>query len=86
MNSNTIRNYALIGTSVACVALLYRYMYFVGIVEGMRKANRKAVNSAHDYLQNTYHDRVKTLLDICSDSNVTEDTFKDICDLMDCPL
>ena len=86
MNSNTIRNYALVGTSVACVALLYRYLYFVGIVEGMRKANRKVVNTTRDNLQNTYRDRVKTLLDICSNSDATEDIFNDVCDLMDRPL
>ena len=80
------RNYAVIFLSVSSAALLCRYAYFIGVVLGTRKANRNAINSAHDYLQNTYHDRVKTLLDICSDSVMTEDTFDDICDLMDCPL
>ena len=80
------RNHAIICLSVLSVTLFSRYVYFAGILEGSRKANRKAVNSAHDYLQNTYHDRVKTLLDICSNSDMTEDTFDDICDLMDCPL
>ena len=80
------RNRAIICLSVLSAALLCRYVYFAGVSKGARKANRKAVNSAHDYLQNTYHDRVKTLLDICSDSDLTEDTFNDVCDLMDCPL
>ena len=80
------RNHAMIFISVFSAALYFRYVYLVGVLEGTRKANRKAVNSAHDYLQNTYHDRVKTLLDICSDSDMTEDAFNDVCDLMDCPL
>ena len=80
------RNHAIICLSVLSVALCCRYVYTAGIAEGTRKANRKAVNSVHDYLQNTYHDRVKTLLDICSDSGMIEDIFDDVCDLMDCPL
>ena len=79
-------NHAVVCLSVLSIALFSRYVYLVGIMEGSRKANRKAINSAHDYLQNTYHDRVKTLLDICSDSCMTEDIFNDVCDLMDCPL
>ena len=80
------RNHAIICLSVLSAALYCRYVYFAGILEGTRKANRKVVNSTRDCLQNTYHDRVKTLLDICSDSDMTEDTFNDVCDLMDCPL
>ena len=80
------RNHAVICLSVLSVTLLCRYAYATGIAEGVRKANRKAVNSASDYLQNIYHDRVNTLLDICSDSDMTEDIFNDVCDLMDCPL
>ena len=80
------RNHAIICHSVLTAVLFCRYVYYAGIMEGTRKANRKAVNSAHNYLQNTYHDRVKTLLDICSNSDLTEDAFNDICDLMDCPL
>ena len=80
------RNHAIICLSVLSVTLFYRSIYLAGILEGTRKANRKAINSAHNYLQNTYHDRVITLLDICSDSDMPEDTFNDVCDLMDCPL
>ena len=80
------RDHAIIGLSVLSAVLFFRSVYFIGILEGSRKANRKAVNSAHDCLQNTYHDRVKTLLDICSDSDMTKDVFDDVRDLMDCPL
>ena len=80
------RDHAIICLSVLSATLFYRYVYFTGILEGTRKANRNAVNSARDYLQNIYHDRVNTLLDICSDSSMTEDTFDDVRDLMDCPL
>ena len=84
MNLN--RNHAIVCLSVLSAALYFRYVYFAGIVEGIRKSDRKAVNSARDHFRNAYHDRVKTLLDICSDSDMTEDTFNDVCDLMDCPL
>ena len=80
------RNHAMIFLSVLSAALYCRCVYLAGILEGTRKANRKAVNSAHDRLRNTNQDRVKTPLDICSDSDMTEDTFNDVCDLMDCPL
>ena len=80
------RNHAIICLSVLSAALLCRYAYDAGILEGTRRVNRKAIESAHDYLQNTYHDRVKTLLDICSNSDMTEEDFNDVCDLMDCPL
>ena len=83
---NFTRNHAIICLSVLSVTLLSRYAYLAGILEGRQKANRKSVNSACEYLQNTYHDRVKTLLDICSNSDMTEDIFDDVCDLMDCPL
>ena len=80
------RDHAIICLSVLSAALYCRYVYFAGILEGTRKANRKAINSAHDCLQNTYHDRVNTLLDICSNSSMTEDSLNDVRDLMDCPL
>ena len=80
------RNHAIVCLSVLSATLYCRYVYFAGIVEGTRKANRKAVNSAQDYLQNTYRDRVKTLLDICSGSDMIEDDLNDVRDLMDCPL
>jgi hypothetical protein len=86
MNSNTIRNIAIVGTSIAAAVLLYKYLRLNSLVDGVRENNKKAVNSAHSYLQDTYHDRVKTLLDTCVDSGMTEDTFERICDLMDCPL
>ena len=80
------RDHAIICLSVLSAALYCRYVYFAGILEGTRKANRNAVTSVNDRLQNTYHDRVNTLLDICSSSDMTEDTFDDVRDLMDCPL
>ena len=80
------RNHAIICLSVLSAALYCRCVYLASILEGTRKANHKAVNSAHDHPQDTYYDLVKNLLDICSDSDMTEDTFNDVCDLMDCPL
>ena len=83
---NFTRNHAIVCLSVLSVTLFCRYMYFAGIMEGHRKANRKSIDSVYDYLQNTYHDRVETLLNICSERDMTIETFNDICDLMDCPL
>ena len=80
------RKHAIVCLSVLSAILYCRYVYLAGILEGVRKANRKSVNSARDHLQNAYHDRVKTLLDTCSDSDMTEDIFNDVRDLMDCPL
>lgn len=45
MNSNTIKTYALIGTSLVSVALLYRNFYLAGLLVGMQRARDKAVNS-----------------------------------------
>lgn len=85
MNSNTIKTYALIGTSVVSVALLYRNFYLAGVVEGLRKSRNKA-DSAIDTMQNVYHDRVSKLLDICVDYGTPEGDLKPILDLMYRPL
>lgn len=55
MNSNTIKTYALIGTSIVSVALLYRNFYLAGLLVGVQRARDMAVDSAieyscHDYL------------------------------------
>ena len=44
------RNHAMICLSVLSAALYCRYVYLAGVLEGIRKADRKAVNSAHDLL------------------------------------
>ena len=86
MISNTIKTYALIGTSVVSVALLYRNFYLAGIIEGLRKTRKKAVNSALEYSQNVYRDRVNKLLEACEAKETPQDDLKAILDLMDCPL
>ena len=86
MNSNTIKTYALIGTSVVSVALLYRNFRLAGIIEDLRNTRKNAVNSALEYSQNVYLDRVNKLLEDCEARKVPKDVLKAIVDLMDCPL
>ena len=86
MNSNTIKTYALIGTSVVSVVLLYRNFHLAGIIEDLRKTRKKAVNSALEYSQNVYLDRVNKLLETCEKQETPSDDLKAILDLMDCPL
>lgn len=86
MNSNTVKTYALIGTSLVSVALLYRNFHLAGVVEDMRKTRKKSVNSALEYSQNVYRDRVKKLLETCNELETPQDDLKAILDIMDCPL
>ena len=86
MNSNTIKTYALIGTAIASVALLYRNFYLAGIIVGLQKSRKKAVNSALETLQNSYNDRVKKLLETCEANEMSKDASEAILDLMDAPL
>lgn len=55
MNSNTIKTYALIGTSLVSVALLYRNFYLAGLLEGALKSRKK---------QETPSDDLKAILDL----------------------
>lgn len=86
MNSNTIKTYALIGTSIASVVLLYRYLYVAGVSVGLQRSRIAAINSAHEHLQNIYRDRVNNLLDTCKNSGMSEDDVKAILDIVDRPL
>lgn len=86
MNSNTIKTYALIGTSLVSVALLYRNFYLAGLLEGVLKSLKKAVNSDLEYSQNVYLDRVNKLQKTCEKQETPSDDPKAILDLMDCPL
>lgn len=86
MNSNTIKTYALIGTSIASVVLLYRYLYVAGVSVGLQRSRTAAINSAHEHLQNIYRDRVNNLLDICSNSGMPEVDFEAVIDIVDRPL
>ena len=86
MNSNTIKTYALIGTSIASVALLYRYLYVAGVSVGLQRSRGAAINAAYAHLQKAYRDRVNNLLDTCKNSGMPEADFKAVLDLMDHPL
>lgn len=86
MNSNTIKTYALIGTAIASVALLYRNFYLAGIIVGLQKSRKKAVNSALETLQNSYNDRVKKLQETCEANEMSKDASEAILDLVDVPL
>lgn len=65
MNSNTIKTYALIGTSLVSVALLYRNFYLAGLLVGMQRARDKAVNSAIEYSCNDYLNMINQLQEAC---------------------
>lgn len=65
MNSNTIKTYALIGTSLVSVALLYRNFYLAGLLVGMQRARDKAVNSAIECSRNDYLNKINQLQEAC---------------------
>lgn len=64
MNSNTIKTYALIGTSLVSVALLYRNFYLAGLLVGMQRARDEAVNSAIEYSCNDYLNMINQLQEV----------------------
>lgn len=65
MNSNTIKTYALIGTSLVSVALLYRNFYLAGLLVGMQRARDKAVNLTIEYSCNDYLNMINQLQEAC---------------------
>lgn len=86
MNFNSLKTRALIATSLFSAALLYRNFYLAGVVEGLRKSRKNSVNSALEYSQNVYLDRVSKLLETCEERETPQDDLKAILDIMDCPL
>ena len=83
---NTIKTYALIGTSIVSVALLYRNFYLAGVIEGMRKAHKKAVYSAIEHTQNVYIDRINKILENHNEPETLPDDQKAILDIMNSTL
>ena len=80
------RDLALIAVSAASVALFYRYLYFVGIVEGMRKAHTAAIQQTRESFTTSYRERIDKVLDICIDSGMDSDDLKAVIDITDGPL
>ena len=82
MNSNTIKTYALIGTSLVSVALLYRNFYLAGLLVGMQKARDKAVNSAIEYSCSDYLNMVNQLLEAREERETPQDDLMAILDIV----
>lgn len=82
MNSNTIKTYALIGTSLVSVALLYRNFYLAGLMVGMQSAHKKALKSIRERSQNVYLDRVNKLLETCEKQETPQDDLMAILDIV----
>ena len=80
------RDIALIAMSAASVALFYRYLYFVGIVEGMRKAHKAAIQQTRESFAVSYRERIDKVLDICVDSGMDSDNLKAVINITDGPL
>lgn len=80
------RDIALIAVSTVSVALLYRYLYFVGIVEGMRKAHETAIQQTRTSFAAAYRERIDKVLDICVDSGMDGDNLKTVINITDGPL
>ena len=80
------RDIALITVSAASVALFYRYLYFVGIVEGMRKAHKAAIQQTRESFATSYRERINKVLDICVDSGMDGDNLKAVINVTDGPL
>ena len=80
------RDIALIAVSTASVALFYRYLYFVGIVEGMRKAHKDAIQQTRESFTTSYRERINKVLDICVDSGMDGDNLKAVINITDGPL
>lgn len=82
MNSNTIKTYALIGTSLVSVALLYRNFYLAGLLVGMQNARDKAVNSAIEYSCSDYLNMVNQLLEFREERETPQDDLMAILDIV----
>ena len=80
------RDIALIAVSAASVALFYRYLYFVGTVEGMRKAHTAAIQQTRESFAASYRERINKVLDICVDSGMDGDNLKAVINITDGPL
>ena len=82
MNSNTIKTYALIGTSLVSVALLYRNFYLAGLLVGMQRARDKAVDSVIEYSCNDYLNMINQLQEACEARETPQDDLMVIFDIV----
>lgn len=82
MNSNTIKTYALIGTSLVSLALLYRNCYLAGLLVGMQRARDKAVESAIEYSCSDYLNMLNQLLEACEAQETPQDDLTAIVDIV----
>ena len=80
------RDIALIAMSAASITLFYRYLYTVGIAEGMRKARKAAIQQTRASFAVSYRERIDKVLDICVDSGMSGDNLKAVINITDGPL
>ena len=84
--SISTRNIALIATSTASIALLYRCLYLAGLAEGIRKSRDVDIRLIKLETAIAYRKRINQVLDICVDSGMDGDSLKDIIEITSGPL
>ena len=84
--SPKIRDIALVAMSTTSIALLYRYLYLAGIVEGMKKTHEAAIQQTRESFSTSYRERINKVLDICVDSGMDGDSLKAVINVTDGPL
>lgn len=80
------RDIALIAMSATSIALLYRYIHLVGVVEKMRKDHADAVQQICTVYAISYRERINNVLDICVDSGMDGDNLNAVINITDGPL
>nr|DAT35134.1 MAG TPA: hypothetical protein [Caudoviricetes sp.]DAY44718.1 MAG TPA: hypothetical protein [Caudoviricetes sp.] len=86
MSTNSIRDIALVGTSTFALVLLYRWLFLAGLVEGIRKSHKSAIQQIRLDYSTAYRERVNKVLDVCVDSGMNGDSLKAVKDITDGPL
>ena len=84
--SISTRNIALIATSTASIALLYRCLYLAGLAEGIRKSRDVDIRLIKLETAIAYRKRINQVLDICVDSGMGGDSLKAITEITSGPL
>ena len=84
--SISIRNLALVATSTASIALIYRCFYLAGLAEGIRKSRDVDIRLIKLETAIAYRKRINQVLDICVDSGMDGDSLKAITEITSGPL
>lgn len=84
--SNSTRDIALVATTTATIVLFYRWLFLVGLVEGIKKSHESAIAQTQLDYTIAYRERVNKVLDICVDSEMDGKSLKAVKDITDGPL